>query len=218
MLIAMTLRLSVMIFERTSMSKHNVYAEQKPWRTPSVVIQIISIKHWHFITHDTITAIFQIDSLRLITDIFERTNMSKHNVYVQQNRDKHHFQVDSLRLITDIFERTNMSKHNVYAQQKPWQTPCVIIQTSSHGYWTITNIIQTKQICCSRLTYSYMNQWMWMARRVVTAKYVKWLCEPICQNTMYMQKKIRDGHHPYVYPNVKPLNFPGRVDFRPSPY
>ena len=185
MLIAMTLRLSVMIFERTSMSKHNVYAEQKPWRTPSVVIQIISIKHWHFITHDTITAIFQIDSLRLITD---------------------------------IFERTNMSKHNVYAQQKPWRTPCVIIQTSSHGYWTITNIIQTKQICCSRLTYSYMNQWMWMARRVVTAKYVKWLCEPICQNTMYMQKKIRDGHHPYVYPNVKHINFPGRVDFRPSPY
>ena len=67
--------------------------------------------------------------------------------------------------------------------------------------------------------YSYMNRWMWMARRVVTAnrvvtaKYVKWLCEPTCQNTMHTQKKTRDGHHPYVYPNVKPLSFPARVDF-----
>ena len=49
MLIAMALRLIAM-FERTSMPKHNVYAQQKPWRTPCVIIQISSIKHCHYIT------------------------------------------------------------------------------------------------------------------------------------------------------------------------
>ena len=50
MLIAMVLRLIAMIFERTSMPKHNVYVQQKPWQTPCAIIQISSIKHCHYIT------------------------------------------------------------------------------------------------------------------------------------------------------------------------